>query len=143
MYLNSSISNFLSLLFHYYRKTIAKEIEKTMKIHDISVDRRHIDLLSDLMSCRGEILGITRYGLAKMKESVLMLASVRSIIRCFIIINVYIHVCFVCNLKKNFLVRTDSGSSIRCILLRPGRWHCWCKWMHHNGNTHVDRYWIF
>ena len=65
------------------------EIEKSMKIHDISVDRRHIDLLSDLMSCRGEILGITRYGLAKMKESVLMLASVRSIIRCFIIINVY------------------------------------------------------
>ena len=83
------ISNFLSLLFHYYRKTIAKEIEKTMKSHDISVDRRHIDLLSDLMSSRGEILGITRYGLAKMKESVLMLASVRSIIRCFIIINVY------------------------------------------------------
>jgi hypothetical protein len=97
------------------------EIEKTMENHHISVDRRHIDLLSDLMSCRGEILGITRYGLAKMKESVLMLASVRSIIRCFIIINVYIHVCFVCNLKKNFLVRTDRRSSIRCILLRPGR----------------------
>jgi hypothetical protein len=45
------------------------------------------------MSCRGEILGITRYGLAKMKESVLMLASVRSIIRCFIIINVYTCFC--------------------------------------------------
>ena len=72
-----------------------------MKDHDISVDRRHIDLLSDLMSSRGEILGITRCGMAKMKESVLMLASVRSIIRCFIIINVYIHV-FVCNLKKTF-----------------------------------------
>ena len=27
------------------------------------------------MSCRGEVLGITRHGLAKMKESVLMLAS--------------------------------------------------------------------
>jgi len=43
----------------------------------MSVDRRHVALLSDLMSCRGEILGITRHGLAKMKESVLMLASVR------------------------------------------------------------------
>ena len=42
----------------------------------MSVDRRHVALLSDLMSCRGEILGITRNGLAKMKESVLMLASV-------------------------------------------------------------------
>merc|ERR1719249_555233 len=27
------------------------------------------------MTCRGEVLGITRHGLAKMKESVLMLAS--------------------------------------------------------------------
>ena len=44
----------------------------------MSVDRRHVALLSDLMSCRGEILGITRNGLAKMKESVLMLASVRT-----------------------------------------------------------------
>lgn len=42
----------------------------------MSVDRRHVALLADLMSCRGEILGITRHGLAKMKESVLMLASV-------------------------------------------------------------------
>ena len=33
-------------------------------------------LLADLMCSRGEVLGITRYGLAKMKESVLMLASV-------------------------------------------------------------------
>ena len=32
-------------------------------------------LLADLMTCRGEVLGITRHGLAKMKESVLMLAS--------------------------------------------------------------------
>ena len=32
-------------------------------------------LLADLMTCRGEVLGITRHGLEKMKESVLMLAS--------------------------------------------------------------------
>ena len=47
-----------------------------MEGHGMSVDRRHVALLSDLRSCRGEILGITRNGLAKMKESVLMLASV-------------------------------------------------------------------
>lgn len=41
----------------------------------MSVDRRHVALLADLMSCRGEILGCTRHGLAKMKESVLSLAS--------------------------------------------------------------------
>jgi single-stranded DNA-specific DHH superfamily exonuclease len=34
-------------------------------------------LLADLMTSRGEVLGITRQGLAKMKESVLNLASAR------------------------------------------------------------------
>lgn len=47
-----------------------------MRLHGMSIDRRHVALLADLMSCRGEILGITRHGLAKMKESVLLLASV-------------------------------------------------------------------
>ncbi|KAJ1494610.1 hypothetical protein T484DRAFT_1764933 [Baffinella frigidus] len=32
-------------------------------------------LLADVMTFKGEVLGITRFGLAKMKESVLMLAS--------------------------------------------------------------------
>jgi len=41
----------------------------------MSVDKRHLTLLADLMTCKGEVLGITRFGLAKMKESVLMLAS--------------------------------------------------------------------
>ena len=39
------------------------------------INFRHITLLADLMCCRGEVLGITRHGLARMKESVLMLAS--------------------------------------------------------------------
>ncbi len=38
----------------------------------MSVDRRHVALLSDLMSCRGEILGITRNGLAKIIEQKLL-----------------------------------------------------------------------
>jgi hypothetical protein len=38
-----------------------------MTSHDMSVDRRHFALLSDLMSCLGEIMGITRNGLAKMR----------------------------------------------------------------------------
>ena len=63
-----------------FRTTIANEIQYTMESHGMSVDRRHVALLADLMSCRGEILGITRHGLAKMKESVLMLASVRLIV---------------------------------------------------------------
>merc|ERR1719187_3041100 len=57
------------------RKTIINEITYTMESHGMSIDIRHVMLLADLMTCRGEVLGITRHGLAKMKESVLMLAS--------------------------------------------------------------------
>jgi len=53
------------------------EIKSVMENHGISVDRRHLILLADLMTCRGEVLGITRQGLDKMKESVLNLASVK------------------------------------------------------------------
>lgn len=57
------------------RATIIREIGLTMQSHGISVDRRHLMLLADLMTFRGEVLGITRHGLARMKESALMLAS--------------------------------------------------------------------
>ncbi|XP_059158515.1 DNA-directed RNA polymerase III subunit RPC1-like [Physella acuta] len=57
------------------RTTIMTEVTVTMESHGMSIDARHTMLLADLMTYRGEVLGITRYGLAKMKESVLMLAS--------------------------------------------------------------------
>lgn len=58
------------------RTTIIKEIKETMSNHGISIDERHLKLLADTMTYRGEVLGITRFGLAKMKECALMLASV-------------------------------------------------------------------
>jgi DNA-directed RNA polymerase III subunit RPC1 len=58
------------------RTTIIREFKCTMEEHGISIDNRHLMLLADLMTYRGEVLGITRFGLAKMKESALMLASV-------------------------------------------------------------------
>ncbi|KAJ3315902.1 hypothetical protein HDV04_000109 [Boothiomyces sp. JEL0838] len=57
------------------RQTIINEIVHTMSSHGMTIDQRHVMLLSDLMSNKGEILGITRFGIAKMKDSVLMLAS--------------------------------------------------------------------
>ncbi|KAI8929830.1 hypothetical protein BC831DRAFT_442224 [Entophlyctis helioformis] len=57
------------------RQTIIDEILYTMKSHGMTIDRRHVMLLADLMSFKGEVLGITRFGIAKMKDSVLMLAS--------------------------------------------------------------------
>ncbi|XXH03433.1 hypothetical protein Hte_009835 [Hypoxylon texense] len=55
------------------RTTIADEINEVMK--DMGIDFRHMDLLADVMTYKGEILGITRFGLSKMRDSVLQLAS--------------------------------------------------------------------
>lgn len=57
------------------RTTIMNEIRVVMENHGMSIDRRHPMLVADLMTSRGEVLGITRHGLAKMQESVLNLAS--------------------------------------------------------------------
>ncbi|KAJ1365444.1 DNA-directed RNA polymerase [Parelaphostrongylus tenuis] len=57
------------------RSCIINEIISTMEAHGIGLDKRHVMLLADVMTHRGEVLGITRNGLVKMKESVLLLAS--------------------------------------------------------------------
>jgi DNA-directed RNA polymerase III subunit RPC1 len=46
-----------------------------MREHGMKIDNRHVMLLADLMTFMGEVLAITRHGIAKMKESVFMLAS--------------------------------------------------------------------
>ena len=55
------------------RKTIIDEISLVMGSMDI--DPRHMQLLADVMTFKGEVLGITRFGLSKMRDSVLQLAS--------------------------------------------------------------------
>ncbi|KAI8816202.1 uncharacterized protein EV422DRAFT_546457 [Fimicolochytrium jonesii] len=57
------------------RLTIINEIMYTMKSHGMTIDNRHVMLLADLMTFKGEVLGITRFGISKMRDSVLMLAS--------------------------------------------------------------------
>jgi DNA-directed RNA polymerase III subunit RPC1 len=57
------------------RSLIIREVEFTMGKHGIKVDHRYIMLLADTMSFRGQILGITRFGIGKMRTSTLMLAS--------------------------------------------------------------------
>lgn len=54
------------------------EIKMVMENHGMSVDYRHIMLLAAQMTHTGEVLGITRQGLSKMKQSVLNLASVNN-----------------------------------------------------------------
>jgi len=57
------------------RNTIINEIKYTLKEHGIYVDPRHISLVADVMTFKGQVLGITRFGVSKMRESTLMLAS--------------------------------------------------------------------
>lgn len=57
------------------RELISSEVNYIMSAYGIGIDRRHLMLLSDIMTFKGEVLGITRFGIAKMKESVLTLAS--------------------------------------------------------------------
>ena len=57
------------------RTQIAAEIWNIMNAYGIGIDTRHLLLLSDVMTFKGEVLGITRFGVSKMRESVLMLAS--------------------------------------------------------------------
>lgn len=76
IYLNKQFNNIFKLFF---RSTIISEIDSVMGNHGISIDPRHPMLIADLMTSRGELLGITRFGLSKMKESVLNLASVKNI----------------------------------------------------------------
>lgn len=57
------------------REVIIREIKETMEGHGIGIDERHLKLLADNMTYRGRVLGYTRHGMSKMKESALMLAS--------------------------------------------------------------------
>ncbi|KAJ8676229.1 hypothetical protein QAD02_012015 [Eretmocerus hayati] len=72
---NNTMEVFRTLGIEAARATIMTEIKLVMENHGMSIDRRHPMLVADLMTSRGEVLGITRQGLAKMKESVLNLAS--------------------------------------------------------------------
>ncbi|KMQ41804.1 DNA-directed RNA polymerase III largest subunit [Trichophyton rubrum] len=55
------------------RTTIIDEISSVMS--GMAIDPRHMQLLADVMTYKGEVLGITRFGLAKIRDSVLQLAS--------------------------------------------------------------------
>ncbi|RMD40980.1 hypothetical protein DV735_g4155, partial [Chaetothyriales sp. CBS 134920] len=70
---NSVVETLRVLGIEAARSKIITEIQEVTK--DLSIDPRHMYLLSDVMTYKGEVLGITRFGLAKMRDSVLQLAS--------------------------------------------------------------------
>ncbi|KAI1624964.1 DNA-directed RNA polymerase III subunit C1 [Exophiala viscosa] len=70
---NSVVETLQVLGIEAARSKIILEIQEVMK--SLSIDPRHMALLADVMTYKGEVLGITRFGLAKMRDSVLQLAS--------------------------------------------------------------------
>lgn len=70
---NSVMENLDVLGIEAARTTIANEIDDVMGY--MGIDPRHMELLADVMTYKGEVLGITRFGLSKMRDSVLHLAS--------------------------------------------------------------------
>ena len=57
------------------RTKIISQIKYTIGIYGIKVDCRHIALMADVMCFTGMLIGLNRYGIVKMKNSPLMLAS--------------------------------------------------------------------
>ncbi|KAJ2706345.1 DNA-directed RNA polymerase III subunit C1 (rpo31), partial [Coemansia spiralis] len=72
---NHIMDNLRYLGIEAARAMTIRELDTIFKQYSIKIDMRHLMLLGDLMSYKGEILGITRYGIAKMNDSVMMLAS--------------------------------------------------------------------
>lgn len=57
------------------RQTLINEVRYVMDQHHIDLSRRHLRLIADYMTWTGEVLGINRFGMGKIKQSVMMLAS--------------------------------------------------------------------
>lgn len=71
---NSVMENMAVLGIEAARTTIIDELASVMG-NQMDIDPRHMQLLADVMTYKGDVLGITRFGLAKMRDSVLQLAS--------------------------------------------------------------------
>lgn len=104
------------------RTTIMNEITDVMEGHGMTVDHRHIMLLASQMTSRGEVLGITRHGLAKMRESVFNLASVSFCLTFFYIFDVYFSSCvfvtcvFSILFKSQKILKTSEDMKDTCML---------------------------
>ena len=73
---SNNISEILNTLgIEAARKSIIYELNYTFGEHSIHVDRRHLGLISDLMTFKGTVLGFQRFGISKMKDSVFLHSS--------------------------------------------------------------------
>ena len=73
---SNNIGEILNILgIEAARKSIIYELEYTFAGHSIYVDKRHLGIISDLMTFKGTVHGFQRFGMIKMKDSVFMHSS--------------------------------------------------------------------
>ena len=65
----TQVQNFPTLYFQ------SIELNYTFEGHSIHVDKRHLGLISDLMTFKGTVYGFQRFGMIKMKDSVFLNSS--------------------------------------------------------------------
>lgn len=126
------------------------EIKLVMENHGMSIDRRHPMLVADLMTSRGEVLGITRHGLSKMKESVLNLASVifpyisLSNMKTLWLIKHFLHLKQIrvsCSTQFSILAGGQLGELLVCALMPsdapwPVHQATWCQQFLQSKSSH-------
>jgi len=66
------------------RETTIREIEKVIESQGLDIDERHLKLIADAMTSRGEIKGVTRMGIISEKSSILARASFETPIKQFV-----------------------------------------------------------
>jgi len=66
------------------REVIINEVLKVIKQQGFDIDRRHIELIADVMTSSGEVKGVTRIGIISNKSSVLARASFETPIKHFV-----------------------------------------------------------
>ena len=57
------------------RSAIIYELDYTFGENGVHIDKRHLDLTADLMTLKGTVYGFQRFGMIKMKDSVLLHSS--------------------------------------------------------------------
>ena len=72
---NNILEIFKTLGIEAARKSIIDELNYTFEKHSFHVDKRHLGLISDLMTFKGTVLGFQRFGMINMKDSVFLHSS--------------------------------------------------------------------
>jgi len=100
------------------RVVIIKEIEKTFCSNNIFTDLRHLTILSDVITHQGELIGITRHGLPKIKSNTLALASFEKTVENLFLAASYYSRDLLLGVSENIILGKDSPVGTGIITLR-------------------------